>query len=217
MLLRGQVFELDGKTYFTMGGASSVDRDLRVEGESWWPRELPGEEEFDTARARLADAGWSVDYVVTHDCSERVPRLLLESRAGLSEPRADRLNRFLDELEDRLAFRHWYFGHHHDDRDIDERHTLVYQEVVAAGDGVWSHERAAVQVRGRRPIMGLKAPNNPVGYTYTELAGLLGCGADEIMAALRGQTVGIDEATGDELVYPIDARHVARMLARVRG
>ncbi|WP_233514983.1 metallophosphoesterase [Collinsella sp. TM05-37] len=40
-LTRGEVFELDGSTVFTMGGATSVDKEYRVPYSSWWPQELP--------------------------------------------------------------------------------------------------------------------------------------------------------------------------------
>lgn len=56
-LTRGEVFELDGSTIFTMGGATSVDREYRVPYSSWWPQELPDERDFDTARAKLDEVG----------------------------------------------------------------------------------------------------------------------------------------------------------------
>ena len=40
-LMRGQVFEIEGKTFFTFGGATSIDKYLRIEGISWWPRNYP--------------------------------------------------------------------------------------------------------------------------------------------------------------------------------
>ena len=46
-LMRGQVFEIEGKTIFTFGGAASIDRDWRIEGESWRAQELPTYEELD--------------------------------------------------------------------------------------------------------------------------------------------------------------------------
>lgn len=135
-LLRGQAFDLGGKTFFTMGGASSVDRDMRIEGVSWWPCELPSEGNFAEARRRLDEVGWKIDFVVTHDCSARMLPAVLGFGVGCTDPMVDRLNRFLDELEDRLTFSHWYFGHHHLDFDLDDRHTVLYQEVVSAGSGV---------------------------------------------------------------------------------
>ena len=53
-LMNGQVFEIDGKTFFTMGGATSVDRVFRTEGISWWPQEEPSREGF------CPPSGWQV-------------------------------------------------------------------------------------------------------------------------------------------------------------
>ena len=35
-LMRGEIFEFDGKTFFVMGGGESDDIDMRLEGRSWW-------------------------------------------------------------------------------------------------------------------------------------------------------------------------------------
>lgn len=39
-LMRGQVFEIDGKSFFTMGGAESHDKADRILGKSYWSNEL---------------------------------------------------------------------------------------------------------------------------------------------------------------------------------
>ncbi len=65
-LMRGQIFTLQGRRFFTMGGASSHDRAFRVAGKSWWPEELPNDSEMALALKNLEDAGWQVDYVITH-------------------------------------------------------------------------------------------------------------------------------------------------------
>lgn len=89
-LLQGQIYDIQGKSFFTMGGASSHDisgsilepddphfkqkrRRLnqsgalyRVNHRSWWKEELPSGEEYRTARASLERHGWKVDYIVTH-------------------------------------------------------------------------------------------------------------------------------------------------------
>ena len=61
-LMRGQVFDIDGISVFTMGGASSHDRAWRTEGKSWWPEELPSDAEREEARANLDSRGWNVDH-----------------------------------------------------------------------------------------------------------------------------------------------------------
>lgn len=68
-LMRGEVFDFDGTTLFTMGGATSVDREWRIEGYSWWPEELPSIDEIEYARKMLDSVNWEVDYVVTHTCA----------------------------------------------------------------------------------------------------------------------------------------------------
>lgn len=136
-LMRGEVFDFSGDTFFTMGGATSVDRDRRVENVSWWPEELPSEEEFEHARQSLDSCNWEVDYVITHDCSARLLPKVLYPSPEWQHPDVDRLNVFLDELEERLSFRRWYFGHHHRDMDVDERHAVLYDRIVKVGQGVF--------------------------------------------------------------------------------
>lgn len=136
-LCRGEVFTLGGSRVFTFGGAASVDRQWRTEGLDWWPDELPGEEEFAHARATLDACGWEVDYVITHTCASRLLGKTLYPKEGWEHPARDRLTDFLDEVEERLSYRHWYFGHFHEDKDVDERHTLLFNEVVPLGAGVF--------------------------------------------------------------------------------
>ena len=89
-LTRGQVYDIEGKKFFIMGGASSHDisggilepddpefrkkrRRLessgalyRVNHRSWWAEELPSEKEYQTAQANLERHGWAVEYIITH-------------------------------------------------------------------------------------------------------------------------------------------------------
>jgi hypothetical protein len=121
--MRGQVFTIEGKTIFTMGGASSVDKALRREGVSWWKDELPSEAEYEEALKNLDACGWRVDYIVTHT----VPaRMLRELRPHM---RPDPLNLFLDIVQDKLGYSKWFSGHLHEDREINEKYVLKYQDV----------------------------------------------------------------------------------------
>lgn len=127
-LMRGEVFELDGKTVFTMGGATSVDRAHRIPYSSWWPQELPDERDFDAARARLDEVGWKVDYVVTHEAPADLAEKLCRERER--EYLDDQLQRFLAELDGQLGYRAWFFGHYHGDEWRDDRHRLIYRDIV---------------------------------------------------------------------------------------
>ena len=45
-LMRGQVYEIAGKKVFSFGGGQSDDSYDTVEGQNWWAREIPSEEEL---------------------------------------------------------------------------------------------------------------------------------------------------------------------------
>ena len=94
-LTRGEVFEFDGSTIFTMGGATSVDKEYRIPYSSWWPQELPDERNFEEARTKLDSVGWKVDYVITHTCSTRMLSPTLYPAPGWTRPDVDRLTAFL--------------------------------------------------------------------------------------------------------------------------
>lgn len=129
-LRRGQYFDIDGATIFTMGGAWSIDADWREEGDDWWPEEIPSQEELDLGERNLASHGWKADYVLTHDCPHRyLEEITADSPFGDIQ-HTDRLEEWLDMVDDRLDFEHWYFGHHHEDFDVDDLHTCVMNHVI---------------------------------------------------------------------------------------
>ncbi len=108
-LMRGNVFEIDNKTLFAFGGAASHDRAWRKEGISWWPQEMPSEDEFTQAETALAEHGNKIDYIVTH-CAPS----LVQARLSFGYER-DRLTEFLEYLRETVSFTAWCFGHYHVD------------------------------------------------------------------------------------------------------
>ena len=123
-LMRGQVFDIDGTTLFAMGGASSHDKEYRVEGLSWWPEELPSDAESEEAIKNLEANNWQVDLVVSHCTADSVQERL----AYWYEH--DKLTNFFEAVvHDKLDYRHWYFGHYHHDTDVDALHTCLYQRI----------------------------------------------------------------------------------------
>lgn len=130
-LMRGQVFDFDGETVFTMGGGLSVDRAWRTPGESWWPQEMPSAQEYAQAMATLDACGWRVDHVITHECATSLIPAVSDGMPGQG---ADELTEFFEGLEHRLLFRTWYFGHHHVDRIIPPDHRCLYYDIVRLGE-----------------------------------------------------------------------------------
>ena len=126
-LMRGQVFTIDGIRFFAMGGAESTDKQYRKEGESWWAREMPSDEEYREALDNLRKVNLEVDVVLTHCAPEGY---IGKEMNGVVARSGNRLTRFLDSLivDCGLKFKHWYFGHYHTDREWD-KFSLVFSSV----------------------------------------------------------------------------------------
>ena len=132
-LMRGQVFEIEGKTIFTFGGATSIDKDYRVEGESWWSQELPTYEELDEGVANIKRYGNRVDYIITHSCSERAFAYpIIQNNATIKYHCPE--VQMLSYIEEIATFKHWFFGHFHLDAELGDRYTALLHNVVMLGE-----------------------------------------------------------------------------------
>lgn len=130
-LMRGQIYKLNGNTFFVMGGAKSTDKEYRVKDYSWFEEELPSDEEYEEAIRNLEKYDYTVDYVLSHCCSNRILYKLAPKYYVKNGFSSDRLTDFFDMLEDKLIIRKgWFFGHHHMDKVIDEKHRILFNDIV---------------------------------------------------------------------------------------
>lgn len=111
-LMRGQVFELEGKTIFTFGGAVSTDREKRIPGLNWWPQELASEEELAEAERNLCAHGNRVDYIITH-CGHMDAVQELHRKLNRSKLRICTQSYLLSRLLRDASFSAWFCGHYH--------------------------------------------------------------------------------------------------------
>ncbi|MBP3339257.1 MAG: metallophosphoesterase [Lachnospiraceae bacterium] len=148
-LMRGQVFNIEGLKFFTFGGARSHDisagilepddpeyrakkkqldkrwEPYRINHISWWTEEMPSTIEMEEGRKNLEMQGNEVDFVVTHCCSSSTQACL---RTGKFVP--DELTDYLQEIRDRIKFKKWFFGHYHDNRNMNEKEILLYEQII---------------------------------------------------------------------------------------
>lgn len=129
-LMRGQIFKINGVKFFTFGGARSVDIEHRVEGRSWWASEMPSDEEFIEGLYNLKAHNYEVDYIITHDCSTVIFDEMVKRKIFLNFKKKSKLNEYFTELEQNVKFKNWWFGHYHDDVELNNKHTLLYQKLV---------------------------------------------------------------------------------------
>ena len=127
-LMRGQVYNIENKTFFTFGGGTSIDRDYRIEGISWWKQEMPSYEEFLEGVENLKSVNNTVDYIVTHAAPEKAmyyPALRNMWLTKLCEE-----NKLLSRFEETVNYKHWYFGHYHIDAKVTYNKTAIYNSVI---------------------------------------------------------------------------------------
>lgn len=123
-LMRGEVYTIEGKTYFTFGGGESEDREFRQPGKGWWPEEMPTEEEMRQGLAQLAAHGNQVDYILTH-----VPSRLASTQLNPGSV-MDGVSLFLGQVEETVHCRRWFFGSVHRDKAISPQRRAIFQDVV---------------------------------------------------------------------------------------
>ena len=121
-LMRGQVFEIDDRKVFTMGGAYSIDRYVRKLNFSYWEEEIPNNQEYHEATQNLKENNDEVDIIISHTA----PREIIRRMGKYPDAHDMELTGFLEWIMYQIKYQHWYFGHWHLDQTFDEKHTAVY-------------------------------------------------------------------------------------------
>lgn len=158
-LMRGQVFDIDGVSFFTFGGARShdiqggiLDRTrptfkeekayayawglpYRINHESWWKEEMPSDAEMKEGLSNLARHGNSVDYIITHDCHT-------EGLRGIhgNSVRPDKLNDYFERIRNTVDYKAWIFGHHHTNLQVADKDFCLYEQIVGPIDTSHEHD-----------------------------------------------------------------------------
>lgn len=147
-LMRGQMFQIQGKRIFTFGGARSHDIQdgvleaddpkllekvkklersgamYRINHLSWWQEELPSGQEMKEGLDCLKRHGWECDFIISHCAPTSVQDVF---SLGLFAP--DRLTDYLDLIDQKTKYRHWYLGHYHIEHQVDAFHTILYHKI----------------------------------------------------------------------------------------
>ncbi len=124
-LMRGQVYKIGNKLFFTMGGAESHDKIYRKEGISWWPREMPSNDEYEEGLANLDKVNNQVDYILSHCAPDQ-----LQSQIAYWYEH-DKLTGYLEIVRQTVKFGWHYFGHYHIDKDfLNYKATCLYNNII---------------------------------------------------------------------------------------
>lgn len=132
-LLRGQIYTMEGQRVFTFGGGESEDKELRLEGVSWWREEQPTKEELMFAADNLETIDCNPNIVITHEPPASILNFLnLKNPVGVS---ITPINTFFDELSACCEYDRWFFGSVHMDKNISSHHIAVFKNIYNAVSG----------------------------------------------------------------------------------
>ena len=133
-LMRGQVFNISGTTFLTIGGADSTDKEIRTESLNWWKEESFSYQDYEEAYNNLKQSDFKIDYVISHSpnnellqklynlftcCGESVP-YFLQKKITPSQT-----SNILQDIKAKITFKKWFCGHLHIDENI-EKYKILY-------------------------------------------------------------------------------------------
>ncbi len=126
----GEIYDLDGRKALVIGGAYSVDKYWRLSnGARWFPTEQPSEEIMDDVERALDRVHWRVDVVLSHTAPLKYEPIE-EFLPSVDQSAVDKTTeRWLDGIEDRLDYDHWYLGHYHCNKR-DSKVTILFEEYI---------------------------------------------------------------------------------------
>ena len=129
-LMRGEVYEIEGKKIFAFGGGDDEELELADIRECIDFQRLPTEEECANARENLEKEGNSVDYIITYDVGFKLRSMLkMESNCF------NNLHAYLNEVATNCKFKTWFFGCFHMDKRIPPIYHAVYRNIYEIESG----------------------------------------------------------------------------------
>lgn len=147
-LMRGEIFTIEGRKFFAMGGASSHDisdgiidsqnwkqeakawwnagkRSYRIKDISWWSEEIPSKEELENGLKNLSDHDNAVDFIITHSPPASVITLL-----GHGLYKQDKLTQYLEEIRATISYQKWFMGHMHVNQAMNDKDLILYEQII---------------------------------------------------------------------------------------
>lgn len=135
-IIPNQVFTLEDTVFLTVDGAYSIDREYRVLNNSWWEQEIPTPTSLVEFVLAAEAHKKEINYVISHEAPENLKAELLRGdNNGVHIPKeyTNNMTAYLDGAYDILRkqknFKHWFFGHYHDDKTLIRNASCIYRTV----------------------------------------------------------------------------------------
>ena len=85
---------------------------------------MPDKDEYAEAVRNLERVGYKVDYIISHCAPTSI-----QQRLNLDFT-PDALTDFLEKVKQKADYHYWLFGHYHDNKAVDEKHILLWEQIV---------------------------------------------------------------------------------------
>ena len=129
-LLRGEYYNIDGFTFFCMGGAVSIDKAMRIKDLTWWEEEVPSYKEMEHGIDNLIAHNYQVDFILTHAMPHELIPIVLHQYY-----QSDEVTRYLDMIYHNTDYQYWFCGHYHEEiRNEYVKMQVLYNKIVCLND-----------------------------------------------------------------------------------
>ena len=132
-LKRGHVYNIQGKTFFVMGGADSIDKGSRQDGVSWWKEEIPSYDEYETGLKTLDKYDNKIDYILSHTGPKSVLDEYIRKYSYWIKKDIDTgksVEEYLDVIIQTCKFKKHFFGHWHDEWSYKDKFFMLYDKII---------------------------------------------------------------------------------------
>ena len=133
----GEIYDFNGKKAMAIGGAYSVDKWYRLQNNlPWFETEQPDDTIMSFVEKQLDRVNWKIDYIFSHTAP------LKYEPTDVFLPNIDQDNvdktteKWLDKIEDKLDYEHWFLGHYHCDRD-ESKVTIMFNAIENLTEYQW--------------------------------------------------------------------------------
>lgn len=127
-LLRGEIYNIEGRIIGVCGGANSIDLWHRREGISWWREEEITDNDINNFMAAAGKYNNEIDIILSHDApASMIPIVKLYS--GVNDGDISNSQKQLEKINQLVKFKKWYFGHWHIDKVITNEFECLYRGI----------------------------------------------------------------------------------------
>lgn len=136
----GGIYDINGYNCLFFPGAYSVDRAYRLTNDL--PYEFEEQltlTEFQDLNKQIMLNKENIDFIFSHtaplSCEELIKYLFI---ANINQATVDKTTeKYLDIVVNEIPnFKHFFFGHYHDDKELNDKYTILYKKVVRLEDYV---------------------------------------------------------------------------------